>query len=137
MPHRGRQASRLEVPIGQLLIGARHLHLPVLAAVPLFHGFLVLEYAPGVQRVFSGDKDRGLLYRAPLLLYEDIFDQQHPDRRGLVVLRPISEDVDAGQLEAAFRDTRSRIEALDLTYALTRNNCNSVITTLLLHAGFD
>jgi hypothetical protein len=98
---------------------------------------LVLEYAPGVQRVFSADKDRGLPYLAPLLLYEDIFDQQHPDRRGLAVLRSINDDVDVGQLETSFRATRSRIEALDLTYALTRNNCNSVITTLLLHAGFD
>jgi len=30
-----------------------------------------------------------------------------------------------------------RTKSLDLTYTLTRNNCNSVITTLLLQAGID
>ncbi len=123
--------------MGQLLIGARHLHLPVLSAAPFFHGFLVIQYGQGVQRVFSADKDKGFLYVAPLILYEDIFDAEHADRNGLVFLRSVSDDVDASPLEASFRTTRAHIEALDLTYTLTRNNCNSVITTLLLQAGID
>ena len=56
--------------MGQLLIGARHLHLPVLSAAPFFHGFLVIEYGQDVQRVFSADKDKGFLYMASLILYE-------------------------------------------------------------------
>jgi hypothetical protein len=67
-----------EVSVAQLLIGARHLHLPGLSAAPFFHGFLVIEYGHGDQRVFSADKDKGLLYAAPLLLYEDIFDVRAP-----------------------------------------------------------
>jgi len=126
-----------EVPVGQLLIGARHLHLPVLSAAPFFHGLLVIQYGQGVQRVFSADKDKGFLYVAPLILYEDIFDAEHADRNGLVFLRSVSDDVDASPLEASFRTTRAHIEALDLTYTLTRNNCNSVVTTLLLQAGID
>ena len=118
--------------MGQLLIGARHLHLPVLSAAPFFHGFLVIQYGQGVQRVFSADKDKGFLYVAPLILYEDIFDAEHADRNGLVFLRSVGDDVDAGPLEVSFRATRAHIEALDLTYTPTRNNCNSVITTLLL-----
>jgi hypothetical protein len=122
------------VAVGQLLIGARHLHLPGLSAAPFLHGFLVVDYGHGEQRVFSGDKDRGLLYVAPLLLYEDIFDAEHPDRRGLVFLRTVSDDEDADRLQASFRRTRAQIEALNLMYSPTRNNCNSVITTLLLRA---
>jgi hypothetical protein len=71
------------------------------------------------------------------ILYEDIFDAAHADRNGLVFLRSVSDDVDAGPLEASFRATRADIEALDLTHSLTRNNCNSVITTLLLQVGID
>jgi hypothetical protein len=126
-----------EEPMGQLLIGARRLHLPVFSSAPFFHGFLVVEYGQGLQRVFSADKDKGVLYFAPLVLYEDIFDDEHPDRLGLVLLRSVSDHVDASQLEASFRRTRARIEALDLTYTLITNNCNSVITTLLLQAGID
>ncbi len=123
--------------MGQLLIGARHLHLPVLSAAPFFHGFLVLEYGQHLQRVFSADKDKGFLYLASLILYEDIFDAEHADRNGLVFLRSVSDHEDASPLEASFRATRAQIEALDLTYTLTKNNCNSVITTLLLQAGID
>jgi hypothetical protein len=122
------------VSVAQLLIGARHLHLPGLSAAPFFHGFLVIDYGHGDQRVFSADKDKGLLYAAPLLLYEDIFDAEHPDRRGLVFLGSVSDHEDAQHLEASFRRTRTQIEALDLIYTPTRNNCNSVITTLLLEA---
>ena len=60
-----------------------------------------------------------------------------PTVMAVVFLRSVSDDVDAGRLEASFRATRAHIEALDLTYTLTRNNCNSVITTLLLQAGID
>ncbi len=123
--------------MGQLLIGASHLHLPVLSAAPFFHGFLVVQYGQGVQHVFSAEKDKGFLSMAPLILYEDIFDADHADRNGLVFLRSVSDDVDAGPLEASFWGTRAHIEALDLTYTLTRKNCNSVITTLLLQVGID
>ncbi len=69
--------------MGQLLISARHLDLPVLSAAPFFHGFFVIQYGQGVERVFSADKDKGFLYVAPLILYADIFDADHPDRNGL------------------------------------------------------
>jgi hypothetical protein len=35
------------------------------------------------------------------ILYEDIFDAAHADRNGLVFLRSVSDDVDAGPLEAS------------------------------------
>ena len=31
----------------------------------------MIQYGQGVQRVFSADKDKGFLYVAPLILYED------------------------------------------------------------------
>jgi hypothetical protein len=96
-----------DVSTGQLLIGARHLHLLVLSAAPFFRGFLVIQYGQGVQRVFSADKDKGFLYVAPLILYEDIFDAEHADRNGLVFLRFVSDDVDASPLEALFRTARA------------------------------
>jgi len=105
----GRVSS--EVFMGQLLIGARHLHLPVLSVAPVFHGFLVIQYGPGVERVFSADKDKGFLYVAPLILYEDVFDAEHADRNGLVFLRSVSDDVDASPLEASLRTTRAHIES--------------------------
>ena len=87
--------------------------------------------------MFSADKDNGFLSVAPLMLFNDIFDAEHADRNGLAFLRSVSDDVDASPLDASFRSTRAHIEALELAYTLTRNNCISVITTPLLQAGID